>query len=411
MTGQSVVALVGALDTKGDEYAFARDVLAGLGCGTVLVDVGVLGQPRGHPDVPAADVASAAGADLDTLRAQADRGAAMITMAQGAAEVVARLHREGAIAGVLGLGGSNAAYVLSVVATRLPVGFPKLLVSTMAAGDTRAYVGETDLTLMYPVVDINGLNRISRAIICNAAAAIAGMARSAVVLSASDANDAPVAAISMMGVTTSVAADVASRLERVGIEPLSFHATGTGGRTMESLIRSGLIGGVADLTTSELADELVGGICSAGPERVTAAGRAGVPQVVSLGGLDMAKFGARETVPDVYRNRTLHEHNPQITLMRTDLAECAELGRRLADRLNGATGPTALLIPLRGFSQIDVAGQPFHDPAADAALISALTDRLDARIEVHRLDTDINDPAVAATAADLLIDWMKDGTP
>lgn len=408
MTRPPIVALVGAFDTKGPEYAFARDVLVEHGCEVLLVDTGVLGEPGVVPDIGAAEVAQAAGTDIAVLRSAADRGAAMTAMADGAAQVVARRVDGAGLDGVLSLGGSNAAYVLSVVAARLPIGLPKLLVSTMAAGDTRAYVGETDLTLMYPVVDINGLNRVSRLVIRNAAVAIAGMAH---VDRTARSDEAPVAAISMMGVTTTCAIAMTKHLEDAGIEPLSFHATGAGGRTMESLVSTGLVTGVADMTTSELADELVGGICSAGPERLTAAGRMGCPQVVSLGGLDMVKFGSRDSVPERFGGRVLFEHNPQITLMRTDRDECEELGRRVAARLNTASGPTAVLIPRAGFSQISVEAQPFHDPSADAVLIDTLLHDLESHVEVYDLATHINDPAVAKTAADALIAWMKEGRP
>lgn len=406
MTKSPVIALLGALDTKGPEYAYARDVLIKHDCEVLLIDFGVLGEPSIEPDVAAADVARAAGIELEALRGAGDRGAAMKAMAIGAADLLEQRLSNPGLDGVLSLGGSNAAYVLSVVAARLPIGFPKLLLSTMAAGDTRAYVGETDLTMMYPIVDINGLNRVSRVVIRNAALAIAGMAHDD---DTTETDTTPVAAISMLGVTTAVVTAMTEHFEQAGIEPLSFHATGAGGRTMESLISTGLISGVADITTSELADELVGGICSAGPERLTAAGRMGCPQVVSLGGLDMVKFGARDTVPERFADRVLFEHNPQITLMRTSSAECEELGRRMAARLNTATGPTAVLIPRGGFSQVAVKGQPFHDPMADAALIDALLHDLEPHIEVYDLATDINDPAVATTAADTLIDWMKEG--
>lgn len=406
MTYEPVVALVGALDTKGPEYAYARDVLAEQGCRVLIVDTGVLGEPGIVPDIAAEAVAQAAGADLAMLRQAADRGVAMTAMANGAAEILARSLADAGLDGVLALGGSNAAYVLSVIAARLPIGLPKLLLSTMAAGDTRAYVGETDLTLMYPVVDINGLNRISRVVIRNAALAVAGMAHAP---SAGTSDETPLAAISMLGVTTACGAAVSARIEAAGIEPLSFHATGAGGRTMESLISSGLVTGVADMTTSELADELVGGICSAGPERLTAAARVGCPQVVSLGGLDMVKFGSRDSVPDRFGERLLFEHNPQITLMRTSADECEELGRRVASRLNMATGPAAVLIPRSGFSQVSVEGQPFHDAVADSVLIEVLIRDLEPHVEVFDLATDINDAAVATTAADTLIGWMKKG--
>lgn len=400
------VALLGALDTKADEYAFVRDLLSGLGCAALLVDTGVLGVPGTGADIGRQEVARAAGHDLDDLRAADDRGAGMTAMAAGAAVVLGRLHAEGRIAAVMAIGGSNAAYVMSAACAGLPIGFPKLLVSTMAAGDTRPYVGNTDLTLMYPVVDINGLNRISKHVLTNAASACAGMALATY---RPDPEEPEVVAISMFGVTTACGTILRECLTSSGIEALTFHATGVGGRTMEALIRGGHIQGVADVTTTELADELVGGVCSAGPDRLTAAAETGIPQVVSLGALDMVNFGARATVPKQYADRLLYPHNPEVTLMRTSAEECAELGRRLATKLNASVGRVAVLIPTAGLSQISTPGQAFHDPVADAALVSSLTAHLDSAVLVHRFDTNINDPRLATTAARILTDWMRDG--
>ena len=408
MTEQPTVALIGALDTKGQEYAYLREQVEAAGGAALLLDTGVLGTPGVGPDVSRQQVARAGEADLDELARAGDRSAGMQTMARGASALLTRMQSDGQIQAVLAVGGSNAAYVMSVVAGALPIGFPKLLVSTIAAGDTTGYVGQTDLTLMYPVVDINGLNRISRPILRNAAAAAAGMAqRTAQGQQSTDDADAALVAVSMFGVTTACGRRLAESLTGSGHEPLTFHMTGVGGRTMEALIADGLIQAVADLTTTELADDLCGGVCTAGPDRLTAAGRAGVPQVVSLGALDMVNFGGRATVPEKYAGRLFHEHNPEVTLMRTNAEEGAELGRRLAAKLNAATGPTALLIPERGFSQISVEGMPFHDPEADAALIEALTADLDPAVVVEHFDTDINDPAVADAAAAQIETWLK----
>lgn len=404
--GLGVVALLGSLDTKGREYAYVRDLLVDLGCDVLLIDTGVMGSALTKPDVHRSEVAAAGGHHLDELRASADRGAAMQTMAKGASVIVGRLRDEGRISAVMALGGSNAAFVMAVVCAQLPIGFPKLLVSTMAAGDTRPYVGITDLTLMYPVVDINGLNRISRTILTNAANACAAMAKS---VPKPASGDPPVAAISMMGVTTRCGAAIEEQLRENGIEALTFHTTGVGGRAMEALLRSGHIQGVADMTTSELADEIVGGAFSAGPDRLSAAGQKGVPQVVSLGGLDMVKFGPRASVPPRFRDRLFLEHNPGVTLMRTSVDECAAIGRGLAAKLNAAIGRTALLIPTRGLSQLSVEGQPFHDPVADTELITSLREHLEGGVDVQLFDADINDPQVATAATEILIDWVKDG--
>ncbi len=401
---QPSVCLFGALDTKGEEYGYVAQLLREAGCKVIVADTGVLGGPRGAADVTREEVARAGGADLSRLKEDADRGAAMSAMAAGAANIARRLHREGNLDAVMGLGGSNAAFVMSAVAAALPVGLPKVLVSTIVSGDTRAYVGATDMTLVYPIVDISGLNRISRKVLANAAAACAGMARAPGVDSEADK---PVVGISMFGVTTQCCTAIRDRLALKEIEPLTFHATGVGGRSMEALIRSGHIQAVADITTTELADDLVGGVCSAGPERLTAAASVGVPQVVSLGALDMVNFGPPETVPERFAHRLFHQHNPNVTLMRTSPEECAELGRRISRKLNASRGAVAVLVPRRGLSQISVAGQPFYDPAADEALFESLLSSLGGSIEVREFDADINDPRISGAAADLIAGWLE----
>jgi len=397
------VCLFGALDTKGEEYGYVQRRLQEAGCRVIMVDTGVLGGPRLPSDVTRAEVALAGGAALSELQAKGDRGAAMQTMAAGAAAAADRLYREGKLNAAMGLGGSNAAFVMSAVAAVLPVGVPKVLVSTIVSGDTRAYVGATDMTMLYPVVDISGLNSISRKVLANAAAACAGMAWAPEV---ERATDKPVVGISMFGVTTQCCAAIRDRLGLQDIEPLTFHATGVGGRSMEALIRSGHIQAVADITTTELADDLVGGVCSAGPERLTAAASAGVPQVVSLGALDMVNFGPPQTVPQRFAHRLFHQHNPNVTLMRTSVEECAELGRRISRKLNTSRAAVAVLVPRRGLSQISVAGQPFYDPAADGALITSLLSNLSGSIDVREFDTDINDPLVSAAASELVAGWL-----
>jgi len=290
----------------------------------------------------------------------------------------------------------------------LPAGFPKIMVSTLASGDVSHYVDIRDITMMYSVVDIAGLNRISEQILANAARAVAAMAlgREADARRPRPAAR-PMVAATMFGVTTPCVTEARRILEEAGYEVLVFHATGTGGRAMESLIREGYFAGVLDITTTELADELVGGILSAGPDRLTAAGAAGIPQVVSIGALDMVNFGPRDTVPARFRDRKLYQHNPTVTLLRTTPEENAEMGRRIADRLRAAKGPVKVILPLRGVSLYAKAGGPFHDPAADGAAIAAIRSRLDPRMERIELDTDINDPAFARKAAETLLEMMR----
>ena len=395
----ATVVLVGTLDTKGHEYDYLRERLRGHGVDTLLVDTGVLGEPQAKPDVTREEVARAADADVHALAAADDRGAAVETMSRGAAEIVARLHGEGRLDGLLALGGSGGTAVATEAMRALPVGVPKLMVSTMASGDTRPYVGATDVTMTYSVVDISGINAVSARILANAAAAMAGMAASR---PPAAAGGGPLVGATMFGVTTPCVTTARERLEELGYEVLVFHATGTGGQSMEALVRSGFITASLDITTTELADDLVGGVLSAGPDRLEAAGELGIPQVVSLGALDMVNFGPLDTVPPEFRSRNLYKHNPTVTLMRTTPAECAELGRRIARKLNAASGPVTLFIPLEGVSLIDTEGQVFWDPEADRALFDALRETLDPGVEVRELDTDVNDPAFARAMADTL---------
>ena len=396
----ATVVLVGTLDTKGVEYDYLRSRLRERGVDVVLVDAGVMGEPLAQPDVGREEVARAAGAEVADLAASGDRGAAVETMARGAAEIVKRLRAEGRLDGILALGGSGGSAIATYAMRQLPVGVPKLMVSTVASGDTRPYVGAVDVTMMYSVVDIAGINQVSERILTNAAAAIAGMADAQSIEIAESGR--PLVGATMFGVTTPCVTRARERLEELGYEVLVFHATGTGGQSMEALVRGGFIAAVLDATTTELADDLVGGVLSAGPDRLEAAGEVGIPQVVSLGALDMVNFGPMETVPERFRERRLYVHNPTITLMRTTPEECAELGRRIARKLNAAQGPVSLFIPLRGISLIAVEGQVFHDPDADEALLAALREDLDDSVDVRELDTDINDPAFAEAMADRL---------
>jgi uncharacterized protein (UPF0261 family) len=395
------VVLLGTLDTKGVEYGYVRDRLLAEGVAVLLVDAGILDAPKATPDVTREEVAHAAGAELRDLIARGDRGEAIATMARGAGEIVARLHAEGRLHGVLALGGSGNATLASQAMRRLPVGVPKLLVTTVAAGDTRPYVGTTDLTLMYSVVDVAGINRLSARVLTNAAGAIAGMARTAAGFVAT-AESKPLIGATMFGVTTKGVTAARKRLEELGYEVLVFHATGVGGDTMESLVESGYITAVLDMTTTELADDLAGGVLAAGPRRLEVAGERGIPQVVSLGALDMVNFGPIESVPPRYAGRRLYKHNATVTLMRTNPEENAELGRRIAAKLNRARGPLTLFVPLRGVSAISTPGGVFADPEADAALVAALREHLDPRVDARYLDTDVNDPAFARAMADTL---------
>ena len=395
------VVLAGTLDTKGIEYAFVRDRLREQGVDVILVDAGVLGRPLVAPDITREEVAEAGGASLADLVAAQDRGKAVEAMAGGLGAVVRRLHDEGRLDAMLGLGGGGGSALIGAAMRELPIVTPKLLVSTMVGGDTRGFTDITGITVMHAIVDIAGLNRISERVFTQAAAAAAAMAKVSATARAAPA-DKPLLGATMFGVTTPCVTVARERLEALGYEVLVFHATGTGGKTMEQLVREGAITGVLDVTTTELADDLVGGVLSAGPDRLTAAVELGIPQVVSLGALDMVNFGPIDTIPERFKDRRLYRHNPAVTLMRTTPAECAELGKRIAEKLNRARGPVSLFIPLKGISLIAVDGQFFHDPEADAALIDALREHIAGHVEVREMDTDINDPAFATAMADAL---------
>lgn len=399
-----VVAVLGTLDSKGAEYAYLKQEIEAQGVSTLVIDTGVFGNPPFTPDISAAEVAAAAGGDLAALAAAKDRGEAVALMSRGAAIILARLAGEGRIHAAIAMGGGGGTTIGSTAMQALPVGFPKLIVSTLASGDTSAYVGVKDITMMPSIVDVAGINRLSSQILSNAAGAIAGMAK---VEPRTAADARPMIAATMFGVTTPCVTRARAELEKAGYEVLAFHAVGTGGRTMEELVRAGFIAGVLDLTTTELADELAGGVLTAGPNRLEAAGETGVPQVVSVGALDMVNFGALETVPEKYAKRNLYKHNQLVTLMRTTAEENAELGRIIASKLNKATGPTVFMIPKKGVSSIDVEGKPFYDPAADLALFDAIRSNLAKHIRLVELDTDINDEAFAVEAARLLLEAVK----
>jgi uncharacterized protein (UPF0261 family) len=395
------VLLIGTVDTKGAEFAYVRDLIQARGHQTLLLNAGIF-EATIDADITAETVALAGGGDLAGLRKNQDRGEAMQIMTKGVANVTERLYLEGRFDGALGLGGSGGTALATAGMRVLPVGVPKLMVSTVASGDVSPYVDVKDITMMYSVVDVAGINRLSRQILANAAGMIVG----AVEQTVPPGDDKPLLAATMFGVTTPCVTVVRERLEDAGYEVLIFHATGSGGRAMESLIEAGFVAGVADVTTTEWCDELVGGVLSAGAHRLETAGRKGVPQVVSVGALDMVNFWASDTVPPQFKDRNLYRHNENVTLMRTTSEENAQLGKIIADKLNAATGPTALLLPLRGVSMIDAEGQPFHDPDADKKLFDAIRSNLSDSVELIELDMHINDSAFGQAIADKLLTML-----
>jgi uncharacterized protein (UPF0261 family) len=384
------VLLIGTLDTKGQEFAFVRNVIEARGHRVLIMNAGVF-ESTVQADIDAEDVAEAGGRNLGDLRGKQDRGEAIAVMQQGVAKLTQKLFEEKQIHAVLGLGGSGGTILATAGMRVLPVGVPKLMVSTLASGDTAPYIDIKDITMMYSVVDIAGVNRLSRQILANAAGMICGALEQTMPTS----HDKPLIAATMFGVTTPCVTKVRERLESHGYEVLTFHATGTGGRAMEGLITDGYVKAVADITTTELADELVGGVLSAGADRLEIAGQLGIPQVVSLGALDMVNFWAMDTVPMKFKTRKLYKHNDNVTLMRTTVEENQELGRIIAEKLNKAKGKTTLVIPLQGVSMIDDEGKPFHDIEADKALFESLRHHLNKTIKVVEVDANINDDMFA----------------
>jgi uncharacterized protein (UPF0261 family) len=399
-----VVVLV-TLDTKGEEAQLVADEISRQGCAPWIVDLGIAGEPAFAGDTPREAVAAAGGARLGRVE-EAEKAANMAAMQRGATAIVAGMLADGSMAGVLGIGGGQGSWLASGVMRSLPLGCPKVLVTT--AGSTAGqYTGNSDIMTVFSITDMAGLNRIVRPILVNAAAAVCGMVRD---LLPRPEPSLPAIAQTMYGITT-IGGVVAKRaLEERGYEVLTFHANGVGGRTMEELIRRKVCDAVLDWSITELADELVGGICTAGPDRLTAAGALGLPQVVVPGGLDVVNFAERSSVPLRFEGRRFHMHTPSAALMRTSVDENAELGQIVAGKLNAAQGSVCVLIPTRGFSALSAPDRPFHDSAADEAFASTLRGLLDPSIEVLELPQNINEPAFAEAAAEAMLRLLDQPT-
>lgn len=399
----ATIAVLGTFDTKGHEHAFIADIIRRRGHVPLMIDVGTGGLPEISADVSAEGVAQAGGVHLLDIIARQDRGECVAAMSAAAPILLEQLQKEGKIQGVISLGGGGGTAIASAAMRALPVGFPKLIVSTLASGDTSRYLGTKDITLMPSVVDIAGLNQISRTIFARAAGAICGMVEETHAF----AVDRPLIVASMFGNTTKCVLTAKEILEEAGYEVIVFAATGTGGKTMESLIESSLVMGVLEITTTELADEFVGGTLTAGPDRMNAVARAGIPSVVAPGCLDMVNFGAPETVPDRFRDRTFYQHNAQVTLMRTTPEECRVIGKDLAGKVNRYTAPTTVLIPRRAISVISAPGQPFYNADADQALFEAITSTLRKDIPAVMHDCEINDVEFARACASALLENIR----
>lgn len=405
----STIAILGTYDSKGVEHAFLADKIRARGHRTLLIDAGSLAQPALAVDVPSSEVAKASGrSDWQEVLKRQDRGECVSLMAAGAQKVLENLVAQGRVDGVISLGGGGGTAICTQAMRALPIGLPKLMVSTLASGNTAPYVGTRDITMMPAIADVAGINRLTRLIFDNAAGAICGMVEAAAARQAQGSNsqDKPLVVASMFGNTTACVTRAKEVLEQAGYEVLVFAATGNGGRSMEALIESGLVSGVLDITTTEWADELCGGVLSAGPTRLEAAGKMGLPAVVAPGCLDMVNFGEAASVPAQYKDRCFYVHNAQVTLMRTTAAENRELGRIIAAKLNAYSRPPQVMVPTRAISVISAKGKPFHDAQADAALLQSLRDHLKPEVSLHTLDCEINDPLFAEACAKALLDAM-----
>jgi uncharacterized protein (UPF0261 family) len=398
------ILLIGAFDTKGEEYAFVKEIIESKGHSVLLLHIGVFSpDPSIHPYVTNTEVAEAAGASIGDLQAGKDRGEAMRIMSAGAAVLVRQLFDEGKFDGAFGMGGTGGTSVITAGMQSLPIGVPKVMVSTAASGDTSPYVGTKDIAMFPSVVDVAGVNRISRVIFTRAAGAICGMVEQE---PGPSAEEKPIIAASMFGNTTECVDRCRIALTDKDYEVLVFHATGTGGRTMESLVDEGLVEAVLDITTTEWADEICDGVFSAGPGRLDAPGKAGIPHLIVPGCIDMANFGPRGTVPLKFDDRLLYEWNPSVTLMRTNIEENRQMGQIFAEKANAATGPVAILIPLKGVSILDGDGELFCDREADKAMFDTMKDNLNKDIKVVEIDCNINDEAFSTKAVDTMLDLI-----
>ena len=403
---KKTVAILGALDTKGAEFEFLKNEIEKRGCGTFVINTGVLGEAPFAPDVSAEEVAQAGGTPLSELIKKEDRGEAVKVMTNGAAKIVSKNYQDGKFDGIISMGGGGGTAMGTSAMRVLPVGVPKVMVTTIASGDTSPYVGTSDINMFPAIVDVAGLNRISRTIYTNAAGAICGMVMGEV---EEVPQEKPLIAATMFGNTTIAVEHAREILEGNGYEVLVFHATGTGGRTMEMLVEEGYFAGVLDLTTTEWADEVCGGVLSAGSARMDAAAKAGIPQVVTPACIDMANFWARETVPDKYADRLFYEWAPNITLMRTNPEENQEMGKIFARKLNASNGPVAVFVPMGGFSQIDAPGKPFWWPEANQAFVDGLKSELNPEIPVVISDKNVNDPEFSGQVARKLLEMLSSG--
>lgn len=397
------VVLIGTFDTKGEEYLYIKNKIENLGTKTLTIHAGVF-PPSFPPDINHDLVAALGDGNIEELQAKRDRGLAMEVLMRGLCILIPRLYHEKAFDAVLALGGSGGTSLVAPCMRLLPLGVPKILVSTMASGDVSRYVDTSDILMMPSIVDIAGINRISSQVFTHAAHAIVGMTEHE---NKDIRNKKPLIVATMYGVTTPCIMAAKEYLEKQGYEVIIFHASGTGGRIMESLINSGIVDGVLDITTTEWIDEICGGIMAGGKERLDAAALNGIPQVVSVGAADLITFGTRDSLPEKYEGRTIYMHNPSITVVKSNIEENIKFGITVGEKLNQCKAPCALMLPLRGISMNDIEGSPYYGPDEDRALFLALKEVIDNPfVEIIEVDAHINDQTFAIQAAQKLISLM-----
>lgn len=401
------IAVAGTFDTKGKEFLYVKELIEELGLKTYMINMGVFDSEI-EVDVSNKEIAKEAGYDIEDIVSRRDRAMATEALSKGMELLIPRIYAEGKFDGIISFGGSGGTSLVTPAMRALPIGVPKMMVSTMASGNVSQYVGTSDIIMMPSIVDVAGLNKISKTIFKNAVLAIAGMVGMADKIKKVEEDEKPLIAATMFGVTTPCVDFAKEYLEERGYEVLVFHATGTGGKTMESLIDAGFFKGVLDITTTEWCDEIVGGVLGAGPNRLEAAGRNHVPQVVSVGALDMVNFGPIDTIPEKFKDRNLYKHNPTVTLMRTTVEENIKFGQKIAEKLNASFGKTVLILPLKGVSMIDAPGQPFYGSKEDEALFDTLKNNIDKdKVNIVEMDNNINEKAFAQRAAEELIKMLE----
>ncbi|HMC64367.1 MAG TPA: Tm-1-like ATP-binding domain-containing protein [Gemmataceae bacterium] len=399
------IAVLGTMDTKGREMDFLRAEIEKHGQRALLIDSGVVGQPQGKADISREQVAQAGGATLAALLKNPNRETAAPIMSRGASKIVLELVAQDTVHGIVSLGGTQGTTLSTAVMRQLPYGFPKVMVSTIASGNVAPFVDIKDITMMFPVTDILGLNPVSRKMLSNAAGAVCGMAESDVTL---DTKGHPLVGITTVGITTTGAMKAIEVLETAGYETIVFHAVGTGGRAMEALMKEGVIRAVLDIATIEVSNQMYRALLAGGPERLTVAANLGLPQVICPGAIAILVYGTPDTIPPQYKDRKYVAHSPQISDIRLTADEQVAVGKEIARRLRGNRGPCTFMIPRRGFDSYSAEGQTFWDGAADAAFIDTLKAELPGSVRVVERDTDINNPAFATEIANTLIEQMRE---